>query len=404
MVQVQSASSSVNGVRRVSETREDSVGIQYDVVCIGFGSSSISLAIALQETSPETKVLFLEQQPRSTYVPFTRLPGSFMQLSFLNDLVTLENPRSKFSYIQYLHSTAQLIRFTNLGCMQPLREQFSRYLTWCADKFEDKVCYGARVQAVRPSPKGKESSVGSWTVDYVDVESGESGMVSAKQVICAVGLQPTIPKPLQNSQISRSVFHSSECADLLQNVARDFERQYRFAVIGNCQEAAEMIEKICGMRNAHHVTWIRESSTDGQQGIDPTLDHRLYELHYTQRVSEPDPQMWSFQKHSDVSLETVRRNTDGRIHIAYTNMDASSKSMGAVCDFVIAATGYKKSEYKKIFGQVKELFQGGEFGVDRHNRVKLRQGSVHEDCGLWILGSLASVTDVSPMRRLILHR
>lgn len=299
------------------------------------------------------------------------------------------------NFFQYLHSTAQLIRFTNLGSMQSLREQFAGYLGWCANQFEHKVRYGSKVQAVRPARGGEGSLVNAWNVDYVDVESNELRSVSAKQVVCAVGLQPSIPDLLQNPDISSSVLHSSECLDFLHNVAKDFANQYRFAVIGNCQEAAEITEKICSMRNSHQVTWIQENSSRGFNEIDSALDHRLYELHYTQKVTDPNPQGWAFQKHSDVDLKSVHRNTDGRIHIAYADMDIGSRSMGTVCDLVVAATGYKKLEYKKVLGQVKELFYGDEFSVDRYNCVKLKQENVQNNCGLWVLGTLASVTDVS---------
>ena len=44
-----------------------------------------------------------------------KLDGATMQVSFLKDLVTLRNPRSAFTFVNYLHSVGRLDEFINLG-------------------------------------------------------------------------------------------------------------------------------------------------------------------------------------------------------------------------------------------------------------------------------------------------
>ena len=56
------------------------------------------------------------------------LPWAQSQVSFLKDLVTLRNPRSRFSFLNYLHATGRLDEFINLGSFSPYRLEISDYL------------------------------------------------------------------------------------------------------------------------------------------------------------------------------------------------------------------------------------------------------------------------------------
>jgi L-ornithine N5-oxygenase len=84
----------------------------YDILGIGFGPSNLALAIALDE-----EVRFLERKPRMRFLDrqadFTwhggmLLPDSHMQISFLKDLVSLRDPTSPFSFVNYLHKKGRL--------------------------------------------------------------------------------------------------------------------------------------------------------------------------------------------------------------------------------------------------------------------------------------------------------
>lgn len=82
----------------------------HDVVCIGFGPAAISLGIALKEDNPSTDIVFLEHAQQTDWSPLADLPGNVrMGSNFLSDLVTLENPRSSFTFIRYLHQRKLLV-------------------------------------------------------------------------------------------------------------------------------------------------------------------------------------------------------------------------------------------------------------------------------------------------------
>ena len=52
--------------------------------------------------------------------------------SCFKDLATLRNPRSKFTFLSYLHSQNRLSAFINRGTTIPSRREFADYLTWAA--------------------------------------------------------------------------------------------------------------------------------------------------------------------------------------------------------------------------------------------------------------------------------
>ena len=72
----------------------------YDVIGIGFGPANLALAIAMEEAAPEAqwRRLFLEAKPSYAWHPGMLLEGSMLQVTVLKDLVTVENPRSRFTF------------------------------------------------------------------------------------------------------------------------------------------------------------------------------------------------------------------------------------------------------------------------------------------------------------------
>jgi L-ornithine N5-monooxygenase len=219
-----------------------------DLVCIGFGPASLAIAIALHDTqdtiSPVPNALFLEKQPQFAWHAGMQLPGAKMQISFLKDLATPRDPRSRFTFINYLFEKRRLNQFINLCTFLPTRVEYEDYLRWCASHFEreGKVAYGMEVESVRPSSQTSEGKVTSWEVTARDIATGHSVTRRARHVVIAVGGRPVVP---QNMQGLKHVAHSSQFASAITQIQKREEgKRLRFAVIGSGQSAAEIFNDL----------------------------------------------------------------------------------------------------------------------------------------------------------------
>src|SRR5829696_7673232 len=117
-----------------------------ELLAVGAGPSNLALAVALEELAPPDLArnsLLIERSETVAWQRGMLLPWTQAQVSFLKDLVTLRDPRSKFSFLNYLHSVDRLNEFVNLGTFTPYRMEISDYLQWVANSLGDvRVEYG----------------------------------------------------------------------------------------------------------------------------------------------------------------------------------------------------------------------------------------------------------------------
>ncbi|RKT56236.1 lysine N(6)-hydroxylase/L-ornithine N(5)-oxygenase family protein [Saccharothrix australiensis] len=208
----------------------------FDLLGVGFGPSNLAMAIAVTEHNaaarPEDVVTthFLERQPRFGWHRGMLLDDATMQVSFLKDLVTLRNPTSTFSFLNYLHGRGRLVDFINHKNLFPLRVEFHDYFEWAAEQVDDLVSYGHEVVGVRPVFEGD-------AVTHFDVSSrastGEVEVRRARNLVVATGLRARLPDGVAQSD---RVWHNS---DFLQRVG-SLENPARLVVVGAGQSGAEV--------------------------------------------------------------------------------------------------------------------------------------------------------------------
>ncbi len=88
------------------------------LLAIGAGPSNLALAVALDELAPDdvaAESLVIEQAEAVAWQPGLLLPWTTTQVSFLKDLVTLRNPQSRFSFLNFLHSVGRLARVPQMA-------------------------------------------------------------------------------------------------------------------------------------------------------------------------------------------------------------------------------------------------------------------------------------------------
>lgn len=124
----------------------------FDLIGVGFGPSNLALAVRLAERGgarPFTHC-FVERQPEFGWHRGMLLADCRMQISFLKDLVTMRDPTSRYTFINYLFERGRLNEFVNLKNFYPTRVEFHDYLSWVADAFDEHVHYSETVTAIEP--------------------------------------------------------------------------------------------------------------------------------------------------------------------------------------------------------------------------------------------------------------
>ncbi|HEU5469671.1 MAG TPA: SidA/IucD/PvdA family monooxygenase [Actinophytocola sp.] len=203
----------------------------YDVVGIGFGPANIALAIALEELWPQARVKFLEKESGPCWQPAMLLDGADIQNNPVRDLVTPRNPRSRYTFVNYLHENGRLFRYLNLPDHYPLRKEYARYVQWVANHVPADVDYAMEVAAVRlTGPDGGHPAV--------EVETAGGELIRAGAVVIATGRSAYVP-PVFAGLVGPDVLHSSTYLDGIAGLPADHDGT--LAVVGASQSSIEIV-------------------------------------------------------------------------------------------------------------------------------------------------------------------
>ena len=227
--------------------RENSVR---DIVGIGIGPGNLGLAVAIEEQAPELDALFVEARPEFNWHPGMLLDGSNMQISFLKDLVTVRNPQSRFSFINYLHHSDRLVDFINRQTFTPERVEFADYLRWIADNIAADTQYSTTVTSIETLPE--PAADGARFVVHVCRKFGsgesegqrtqQSESIRCRNVVVARGLEAKMPAWAENSSLDTSrIFHNIDLLPRTKKLLNSGWDIRRALVIGAGQSAAEAI-------------------------------------------------------------------------------------------------------------------------------------------------------------------
>lgn len=205
-----------------------------ELLAVGAGPSNLALAVALEEIAPglARDSLLIERDEQVSWQRGMLLPGAMSQVSFLKDLVTLRNPRSRFSFLNYLHDTGRLEQFVNMGSLLPYRAELADYLRWAAHSLSLVDLQLGR-ECVEITPQRDEHGA----LAAFRVRTADGDTIRARYLVLGAGRDARIPEPLQHIA-PRFLIHSTQYAQRITQLDKD--RPHRVAVIGSGQSAAEM--------------------------------------------------------------------------------------------------------------------------------------------------------------------
>lgn len=210
----------------------------FDMAGIGAGPANLSLAALMEPIKGLTSV-FLERQPKLAWHEGLLLPNSELQVSFLKDLVTPVDPRSRYGFLSFLYETGRLYRFIVAQFPRVSRIEFAQYMNWVAHNLRN-VQLGLQVHSV------------SFNDELFRVEIQGVDSIQATNIVLGVGLSPIVPQWATRSP-DPNVFHSAE---FLFNLDKMTDKHVM--VVGGGQSGAEVVYALMDGRLARprSVTWI----------------------------------------------------------------------------------------------------------------------------------------------------
>jgi L-ornithine N5-monooxygenase len=169
----------------------------------------------------------------------------------LKDLVTLRDPTSSFTFLNYLHSQNRLQAFINLSTFTPFRREFSNYFRWCADrviKESDggvRVEYGSQVQHVTAVIEGDVCE--KLRVYYR--REGQIKFRDSSNLIFGIGGKGKRPRGFEGLLTNQSrVIHSSEYLEKIDSILEDLVKNreqssppLRVGILGSGQSSVEIL-------------------------------------------------------------------------------------------------------------------------------------------------------------------
>jgi L-ornithine N5-oxygenase len=320
-----------------------------------------------------TSSLLIEQDDDVVWQRGMLLPWAESQVSFLKDLVTLRNPRSRFTFLNYLSSMGRLDDFINLATFTPFRTEISDYLRWVAESLgKVRIEYGRRCLSVQPV-RLTDGEVRQWSV-LLDDDS----RIVCENLVIGAGRDPCIPPQLAGLPQAK-VIHSTEFAGRMGTLDPDVP--LRITVIGGAQSAAEMlwtahqgfpkarctmVMRSIGLNNYEtskftnelfypgfvdvfyaaepeaRVQLLSEMHRTNYSGLNPSLLENLYRQMYVEKLNGAERiQLLTM-------TELVAAEMDGADVLLTLRDRKSGRRFEHRCDVVLLGTGFVKEMPKVV--------------------------------------------------------
>lgn len=364
-----------------------------DTIGIGFGPSAIAIAAALADAEEEgaapAGVRFLERADSTAWHPGMLLPDTAIQHHYLRDLATPRNPRSRFTFPNYLKEHDRIHAFGELaygaadGAVS--RREWSAYIEWVASLLAERVRYGQEVLAVR-------ADVQRGTLVGFVVETPTHSF-SCRNVIFSSGRAPAVPRPLDNG-LGSLVVHSKYYVPWVESSRAAAVR--RVAVVGSGQSAVEIVRDLhrrCPEAQIHvihrgpgfrHVDtcqfsneWFHPHSVDRFHGLPWSQRRRILDDLSDVNYGVVEPRT-ADDLYRALYAERVEGRERVRIH-TFTEIDKASNSGGVLAmrlqsvldgstteldlDAAVACTGFRHLTPPAYADEVASLVKHEEDGV-----------------------------------------
>ncbi|WP_110651163.1 lysine N(6)-hydroxylase/L-ornithine N(5)-oxygenase family protein [Salinicola peritrichatus] len=220
----------------------------HDFIAIGLGPFNLGLA-CLTDPIDDLDGLFLERRPGFDWHPGLLLEDASLQTPFMADLVTLADPTSRFSFLNYLKTQGRLYNFYIRENFFLLRNEYNRYCQWVTTQL-DSLRFDCDVESITFDDETR-----CYRVHCRDTRSGEKHIRRARRLVLGTGSEQLIPDCCR--PLAERIVHSSHYLDH----KAALQAKSSITLVGSGQSAAEIYLDLLEGIDEHGYTlnWVTRS-------------------------------------------------------------------------------------------------------------------------------------------------
>ncbi len=228
----------------MNENKEDIV----DFVAIGVGPMNLGLACL---TAPISNLegVFLDKKEKFDWHPGMLLQDTTLQIPFMADLVTLADPTSPFSFLNYIKEQGRIYSFYIRENFLLLRNEYNQYCQWAVSKLKN-VEFQTEVVNI-----AYDQSEGRYEVVSRNTKTNEQKTYMTKKLVLGTGTRPYIPECCKG--LGGDAIHSSSYLEYKSNL----QSKRSITILGSGQSAAEIFYDLLQDvdEKGYELSWITRS-------------------------------------------------------------------------------------------------------------------------------------------------
>ncbi|MDI9309111.1 MAG: lysine N(6)-hydroxylase/L-ornithine N(5)-oxygenase family protein [Limnohabitans sp.] len=220
----------------------------YDFIAVGVGPFNLGLA-CLTAPINELNGLFFDKNESFDWHPGMLLQDTTLQIPFMADLVTLADPTSPFSFLNYIKEKGKIYSFYIRENFLLLRNEYNQYCQWAISKLPN-VFFGKEVTKIV-----YDNTEQLYYVTVKDITTQEHTIYPCKKLVLGTGTSPFIPKSCNH--LKEKAIHSSQ---YLQH-KKELQSKKSITVLGSGQSAAEVFNDLLQEIDTYdyQLNWITRS-------------------------------------------------------------------------------------------------------------------------------------------------
>jgi lysine N6-hydroxylase len=317
----------------------------YQLIGIGAGAFNLSLAAMLDDIGHDSHV-FLDEKESFSWYPGLDTDVSELQDDYLGDLVTLTNPRSRFSFLAYMHERGLIYQFIGRKASPLSRRIYAEYFRWASEK----------LQSIRYSSPVREIN---FRDNLFEISAGNRVM-HARNIVLGVGISPALPDFVQPF-LGQNVYHSGVYSER----SNDLDGK-TVAVIGGGQSSAEVLLDILCRCSPAKVIWISPKGYHAHMD-EGAINYDIWSPTFMQEFFKLDPAVKQGYNHA--ILNTSDGITNSTLNDLYVKLFDKKYFDKASLESVVMTntrlTGMREQGSRKFIAVVQNLTgKHYEFPVD----------------------------------------